>query len=432
MELGTPISSDFISNPQDYNVALLILRAMNRKRRPQHFFECLRKVPPITLYNLVKYSAPYTWFASTIHEEMLKRYEVVSYILRKGDSSIGVERLIVTCLRLWMELRPINSEIVRVTSNMFREAFNNNRPIKLVSLTCPAYTIGREGIAQSLIENRVSAFVDLVYESISPISDLISQWDIYIWDPSNLTDPILRKTIHPNLMKAPDLGSQLTRNWTLFNRMAEMVHNRLKIKIVCKRYIDLLPEIYAAKDILEELERKSKFHSKCLERMLRHGREDYRKMGEDIEEHRNRFWNDSYIYTGAILKYGQKNNVSRDLSIMLSIESRIHHITGLRLYHFEHGNDEYLMPVWNYPTWIRSFYWVNKVDDNVEQKISATRERWKRYEQWKRFETEKNSMSSCVLGGRKSSGEIQNGDQSGFGKRKNATQKVSDKRRVPL
>lgn len=368
---------------EEFDPVLFLVKIINKKRMHPFFVNSLQKVSPEILYNLIKYSAPYTWFASTIYEEMLKRYETVSYILRTENDSYRVEKLLRICLGLWMELRPINNEILKITSDVFREGLRDKRPIKLVSLTCPAYTIGRESIAKNLIENRVNFFVNLVHKSLGSINDLISQWDIYIWDPSNLSDRILRKTIHPKLMIKPDLESQLNKNWNLFNKMAEMLQNKLKIKVVCKKYKDLLPEIYTAKDILEDMERKDKFHSKCVERILRHGKEDYKRMGEDIKEHRDRFWNDSYIYTGAALRYGQKNNHRENLSIMVSIESRIHHITGLRLYHFEYGKDIYLMPVWNYPTRIRSFYWVNKGNKNVEQEILNTQDRWKRYEAWK-------------------------------------------------
>ena len=388
------LRSNFSLRTGDYDPVSLMIKIVSRKQHTQHLFECLQRASPEILYSLLKYSNTDTWFASSIYEEMLKRYDVVSYILDAENNSNRREKLIQILLGLWIELRPINNEVLKTSSNIFREALSNKKSIRIVSLTCPAYTIGRESIAKNLIEDRVNFFTNLVKKSLGPINDLISQWDIYIWDPSNLSDVVLRKTIHPKLMSKPDLELQLNRNWKLFGSVAEKIHNKLGIKVICKKYLDLLPEIYTAKDILEDLEEKEKFHSKCLERILRHGREDYKKMGEDIEEHRDRFWNDSYIYTGAILKYGLEKDHSENLSLMLSIESRIHHITGLRLYHFEYGKKIYLMPVWNYPTWIRSFYWVNKGNKNVEQEILNTQDRWKRYEAWKNSWDKKTMVTS--------------------------------------
>lgn len=374
--------SNIASN--EFDPISLMLKIIGKKNLPGNLFDCLQKVSPKALCSIVNYSAPYTWFGSTIYEEVLKRYETISYILSTEDDPVVVEKLIRIFISLRMELRPLNNEVLKISSNVFQEALKSKKPIHLASLTCPAYTLRREGIANNLIEDRINYFVELVSKSIGPIDSMISQWDIYIWDPSNLNDPILKKTVHPNLFRKKDLELQLERNWNLFNEAAEKISRKLKIEIVCKRYRDILPEIYIAKDILDDKERKTGFLSKCVTRIIRHGREDYRKMGEDIEEHRDRFWNDSYIYTGAILKYGIKNNHIENPSIMISIESRIHHITGLRLYHFLYGKDTYLMPVWNYPTWIRSFYWVNNGNVNTTQKILDTRKRWRKYEEWKK------------------------------------------------
>jgi hypothetical protein len=379
------LKSNFPLRADNFDPVLLMLKIMSKKKLTPKLYECFQRVSPEILYNLVKYSNPDTWFAASIYEEVLKRYETISYILSTEDNSQLAEKIISICMELWMELRPFNNENLKVTSDVLRKGFNFRKRICLVSLTCPAYTLGREGIAENLIQNRINFFADLVSKSIGLIKDLISEWHIYVWDPSGLNDPILRKTIHPKLLRNSDLEAQLNRNWALFCEIAEMIRSRLKIKIVLKKYVDLQKEIYLAKDILESLENRENFLSKCIERILMQGKEDYKIMGEDIREHRDRFWNDSFIYTGAILRYGMKNNSSKNLSMMISIESRIHHIAGLRLYHFQSGNKTYLMPVWNYPTWIRSFYWVNKGKEDIEQEILASLKRWKNHETWKDF-----------------------------------------------
>lgn len=376
------IRDDFKLNSDEFNSVLFTLKLVSKDKCSRYILESLREVSPEVLCNLVKYSNPYTWFASTIYEEMLKRYETISYILSTENDPNIVEKLIRIYLGLQMELRPLNNETLKTTVDVFREKLMTGRSINLISLTCPAYTIGREGIAENLIQNRIKFFIDLTSKSIGPIKELISEWHIYAWDSSGLNDPILRKTIHPKLLRSPTLEAQLNRSWNLFYEATEMICDRLKIKVILKKYKELQTEIYTAKDVLEKMEKSEKFLSKCIQRILKHGKEDYKKMGEDIEEHKERFWNDSYIYTGAILKYGIKNNAFDDLPLMISIESRIHHITGLRLYHFEYENNIYLMPVWNYPTWIRSFYWVNKGNEDTDQKILDTLKRWKRYKSW--------------------------------------------------
>ncbi len=361
-----------------FDPVLFMLKIKSKKRLYQNFYECVQSVSPEILYDIIKSSNRDTWFASTIYEEMLKRYESVSYILSKENDSNRIDRLLKTILSLWMELRPLNNETVKTTIDVLNESLKEKQLIKLVSLTCPLYTIGRESVAESLIESRINFFIDLVSKSIGVLKDQISQWDIYAWDPSGLNDSILKKTVHPKLMAKPDLEEQLKRNWYLFNEIAKKLQDKLKFKVICRRYEEYKQEIYAARDILDDLEKNDKFHSKCIERMLRHGYEDYKKMGENIEEHRDRFWNDSYIYTGCILKYGMKNKFNEKLSMMISIESRIHHITGLRLYNFKYRDDKYLMPVWVYPTPIRSFYWANKNGNETEYLISSTLQRWKK------------------------------------------------------
>jgi hypothetical protein len=377
------VGGDIILSNDEFDPVLFLFQIRDKNKYPSDFINSLYTVPPNILYEILKYSNRENWFASTIYGEMVKRYEIIYDISKANNNKELLGELIRICLALWMELKPVNKETIDITTGIFKRKLIKGGPLKLVSLTCPAYTVGREQIADSIIKNRVNFFVNLTSNTLRNISNLVSEWHIYVWEPSALEDPILRETVHPNLLKNYNIEAQLERNWGIFSEVIDSMSKEINIKIVHKTYKELIENIYAAKDILDRMEIDSRFHSKSIARILRHGRGEYEKMGENIDEHRERFWSDSYIYTASVLKYGFTNGTKKNpLSVMISIESRIHHITGLRLYHFESGDNKFLLPVWNYPSWIRSFYWVNEGDETINDKIISAQDRWDRFENW--------------------------------------------------
>ncbi|RLC61877.1 MAG: hypothetical protein DRI48_10220 [Chloroflexi bacterium] len=322
------------------------------------------------------------WFASSIYEETIIRYKLIDQIIDEADDCTSADKLISASLQMWSEMKPLNTETLYTTCKFLTDVLKGGSRLTLVSLTCPAYTVGREGIANQWVRGRVHFFCKLAARSLRAIREDLREWHIYVWDGSGLGDETLRPTIHPKLLAQSSVAEQLDRNWNLFSDVASELERQSGIKVVLKKYVDLLPEILRARDILEALEAGNGFLSKGLQRIMKQGAEDYAKMGEDIWEHWERFRNDSYIYAGAVLKYGAKDNRAGDYSLMVSIESRIHHITGLRLYHFSYNDETLLMPVWNYPSWIRSFYWANTGNLDTDSRIRESSRRWVRFDKW--------------------------------------------------
>ena len=89
-----------------FDPVVFMVKIMNRKRRHRMLSNCLEMISPETMYEIVKYSNRDTWFARSIYEEMLSRYETTSYILNTSGSSPTARRIIEVCLGLRMELRP--------------------------------------------------------------------------------------------------------------------------------------------------------------------------------------------------------------------------------------------------------------------------------------------------------------------------------------
>jgi len=341
--------------------------------------------PPI-LFDLLRQGDPQCWFCTDVYAEMVKRYEVLASTTCEDEPEEQRDRGLSALLCMWQAMRPANVFSAEEFVKTVRRAIAEERKVELVSLMCPAYTIGRNGIATSLVVSRVEELVQAVAVSLSEWRQLISCWRVYLWDERGLTNPLLATTVHPRVLGKRDVAEQLHRSWQLQSDALQRLSDRLGFPIMTTPFTELNGSIEYAKRILDEAEAREQLVSKSVARLMHHGAEDYRRMGEDIREHRQRFINDSFVFTAAVLKEGEFRPAEEDgtqsaacsgarkskgpLRVMILIESRSHHVGALRLYDFPaNGTGRYVIPVWSLPTRLRSFYWVN---EGQEQTLEAS------------------------------------------------------------
>lgn len=368
---------------------LITIFAGKPRGKQQTIARAMEVVSPSVMYDIVQKSDPHCWFCASLYAEVVKRYEVIAEVASSGMSEHLLDKVLSALLGGWQSMRPANAFSAVEFARFTHRALMDGRRIELVSLMCPAYSVGRNGIAETLIESSVASFIEAVCVGVSEWRDLISCWRVYVWDERGLGNPLLATTVHPRLLHRKDVAEQLQRSWQLQNLVLERLANRLKMPIKALPFTELNGSIEQSKRILEQAEESDQVVTRSVARMLRHGAEEYRRMGEDISEHRQRFVNDSFVFAAAILKEGEfrpslqdrtagqaginKESANEPLRVMILLESRSHHIGALRLYDFSvNGVGRYVMPVWALPARLRSFYWVNAPYDQ-EAKVESGR-----------------------------------------------------------